>query len=98
MVRSNIGIIAQDPTLLSGTLRLNLDIEGTHSDEELCAALIQVQLINPNIVCSSNSGTSSPTLVELSEDSHQATAEGDCSGMFGNLNHEIKQGGEKYVL
>jgi ABC-type multidrug transport system fused ATPase/permease subunit len=45
-VRSKLGIIAQDPILLSGTLRLNLDIEGKYSDEQLYDALHQVQLLN----------------------------------------------------
>ncbi|KAK1926921.1 P-loop containing nucleoside triphosphate hydrolase protein [Papiliotrema laurentii] len=45
-VRSKLGIIAQDPILLSGTLRLNLDIEGEYSDEQLYDALHQVQLLN----------------------------------------------------
>jgi hypothetical protein len=44
-VRSKLGIIAQDPILLSGTLRLNLDIEGKFSDDQLYVALHHVQLI-----------------------------------------------------
>jgi ABC-type multidrug transport system fused ATPase/permease subunit len=43
-VRSKLGIIAQDPILLSGTLRLNLDIEGKFSNEQLYDSLHQVQL------------------------------------------------------
>lgn len=47
MVRSKLGIIAQDPILLSGTLRLNLNIEGKYTDDQLYDALHQVQLLNP---------------------------------------------------
>ncbi|EJU03270.1 hypothetical protein DACRYDRAFT_115475 [Dacryopinax primogenitus] len=38
-LRANIGIIPQDPTLISGTLRLNLDPYSQHDDAALYSAL-----------------------------------------------------------
>ena len=86
-VRSNLGIIAQDPILLSGSLRLNLDIEGKYSDEELYDALHQVQLLkrSTSARCSTNS-ESEETAVE--DEAAQLN-------IFSNLESEIKSGGEK---
>lgn len=42
-------LIGQDPTILSGTLRSNLDTDGHFSDEELYRALRQVRLIRDDI-------------------------------------------------
>jgi ABC-type multidrug transport system fused ATPase/permease subunit len=93
-VRSNLGIIAQDPILLSGTLRHNLDLEGKYDDQALYDALRQVQLItsvdDPGSSSSSisDSGT---TVVE------PATPGGGVApnNVFTNLDSEIKSGGEK---
>jgi ABC-type multidrug transport system fused ATPase/permease subunit len=38
-------MIGQDPTILSGTLRSNLDVDGCYSDDELYNTLRQVRLI-----------------------------------------------------
>lgn len=54
-VRSQVGLIAQDPILLSGSLRLNLDPEGQYTDDQLYDSLREVQLGNGQI-----SGTASP--------------------------------------
>jgi hypothetical protein len=78
---------------LSGSLRLNLDIEGKYTDEQLYDALHQVQLIKRSEATSSggsdidgeNSESSSVTAVE---DSRQVN-------IFENLDSEIKSGGEK---
>ncbi|MBX3041747.1 MAG: ATP-binding cassette domain-containing protein [Bdellovibrionaceae bacterium] len=42
--RRSIAFIAQDPVLFQGSLRINLDIDGRHSDEECEAALDRVGL------------------------------------------------------
>lgn len=88
-MRSNLGIIAQDPILLSGTLRLNLDIEGRYSDQELYEALHQVQLIKHHE--SAGSSASSETEMTVVEEEAQIN-------IFSNLDSEIKSGGEKYVV
>jgi ABC-type multidrug transport system fused ATPase/permease subunit len=44
-LRKSIMFIPQDPFLFSGTLRSNLDLYGTRSDEQLKAALRRVHLI-----------------------------------------------------
>ncbi|KAH7368831.1 ATP-dependent bile acid permease [Plectosphaerella cucumerina] len=44
-LREAITIVPQDPTLFMGTLRSNLDPFDTYTDEEIFAALRQVQLI-----------------------------------------------------
>jgi ABC-type multidrug transport system fused ATPase/permease subunit len=85
-LRSHLGIIAQDPILLSGTLRLNLDIESKYSDQELYDALHQVQLIKRGPSAgSSATSKSEDTVVE--DDAQQ--------NIFNNLDSEIKSGGEK---
>ncbi|XP_049519230.1 ATP-binding cassette sub-family C member 3-like [Dermacentor silvarum] len=43
-LRSAITVIPQDPSLVRGTLRVNLDPTGSHSDEELWEALHQAHL------------------------------------------------------
>lgn len=88
-VRSKLGIIAQDPILLSGTLRLNLDIEGRYSDDQLYEALHHVQLIErktspapsedgqvDGVVASSSTSISSATIVA------EATSKGPASAML----------------
>lgn len=41
-LRSRIGIIPQDPTLFSGTVRYNLDPLSEHSDQEIWEVRVQV--------------------------------------------------------
>ncbi|WVN87012.1 uncharacterized protein L203_102188 [Cryptococcus depauperatus CBS 7841] len=88
-VRSRLGIIAQDPILLSGSLRLNLDIEGKFSDEELYHVLRQVQLLQKSDaqidLLTDNTDTIPST---LSDDNSQQ------ENIFSNLDHEIKGGGD----
>jgi ABC-type multidrug transport system fused ATPase/permease subunit len=87
-VRSELGIIAQDPILLSGSLRLNLDIEGKFTDDELYDALHQVQLLKrATSTASSTSSESEETVVEQEDESQR--------NIFANLDYEIKSGGEK---
>lgn len=44
-LRSNLTIIPQDPSILSGTLRSTLDMFGEYSDEEIFTSLRNVSLI-----------------------------------------------------
>jgi len=95
-----MGIIAQDPVLLSGTLRLNLDLEGQYTDNDLLHALQQVQLIKPNEGISKTvSETSSVTAVGDDDEpgKPQDTVQGKSSNVnvFLNLDHEIETGGQK---
>jgi hypothetical protein len=64
-VRSKLGIIAQDPILLSGTLRLNLDIESQYTDEQLYDALHQVQLIRKTPPTGSDVRTENSSIIQL---------------------------------
>ncbi|WWC95346.1 hypothetical protein V866_002208 [Kwoniella sp. B9012] len=92
-VRSKLGIIAQDPILLSGSLRLNLDIEGKYSDEQLYDALHQVQLLKKN---------DSPSSAAASVDERASGSEtaidnvntNQQDNIFKNLDYDIKGGGE----
>jgi hypothetical protein len=100
ILRSRMGIIAQDPVLLSGTLRLNLDLEGRYSDDDLLHALRQVQLIKPNEgVSKPASETSSITAIgdDDGPGKPQDTVQGESSNVnvFLNLDHEIETGGQK---
>ncbi|KAM0789106.1 hypothetical protein ACM66B_003161 [Microbotryomycetes sp. NB124-2] len=47
-LRSNLTIIPQDPTILSGTLRTTLDIFDEYEDHEIFDALRRVHLIRPD--------------------------------------------------
>ncbi|OXB36983.1 ABC transporter ABCC.6 [Cryptococcus neoformans] len=90
-VRSKLGIIAQDPILLSGPLRLNLDIEGKYSDEQLYTALRQVQLLKqsdsfPDLL---SNDLTSPTTETSSQEQQQQQ-----ENIFSNLDFEVKGGGE----
>ena len=100
ILRSRMGIIAQDPVLLSGTLRLNLDLEGRYTDDDLLHALRQVQLIKPNEGISKPvSETSSITAIGDDDEpgKRQDTVQGESSNVnvFLNLDHEIETGGQK---
>jgi hypothetical protein len=100
ILRSRMGIIAQDPVLISGTLRLNLDLERKYSDEDLIHVLRQVQLIKPNEgVSKPVSETSSITAVGDDDEpgKPQDTIQGESSNVnvFLNLDHEIETGGQK---
>ncbi|OCF35103.1 ABC transporter ABCC.6 [Kwoniella heveanensis BCC8398] len=86
-VRSKLGIIAQDPILLSGSLRLNLDIEGKFTDSQLYDALHQVQLLKRKNVESQDGESSS---IHTSGQ----TAQSEVRNIFSNLDYEIKGGGE----
>ena len=88
-MRSRLGIIAQDPILLSGSLRLNLDIEGQYTDDQLYDALHQVQLIKQT------PGSSTAASI-LSDQSDQTAVEVESQvNIFANLDTEIMSGGEK---
>jgi hypothetical protein len=95
-----MGIIAQDPVLLSGTLRLNLDLERKYSDEDLLHALRQVQLIKANEgISKPASETSSITAVgdddEPGKPQEPTAGESSNVNVFLNLDHEIETGGQK---
>jgi ABC-type multidrug transport system fused ATPase/permease subunit len=99
VLRSRMGIIAQDPVLLSGTLRLNLDIEGKYPDEELLQVLREVQLIHANEGISElSSETSSITAVgdgEAAPGKSPSDANSSNVNVFLNLDFEIETGGQK---
>lgn len=92
-----MGIIAQDPILLSGTLRLNLDIEGRYSDLELKDALCQVQLIDRvEVPDDSRSDGSSVTMVGSDEESHNKSSGGHTPvNVFEDLDYAVESGGQK---
>ncbi|WWC65638.1 uncharacterized protein I303_108258 [Kwoniella dejecticola CBS 10117] len=93
-VRSRLGIIAQDPILLSGSLRLNLDIEGRYSDEELYDALHQVQLLKRTESAGDASEGSAETLVGGAQMNGRSSEQQQQDNIFRNLDYEIKGGGE----
>jgi ABC-type multidrug transport system fused ATPase/permease subunit len=107
VVRSKLGIIAQDPILLSGTLRLNLDIEGKYTDDQLYDALHQVQLLKPKTSYttlgyqSNNTDPVAKSRASVQSDEsatiigNHSTIDGGQTNIFANLDSEIKTGGEK---
>ena len=100
ILRSRMGIIAQDPVLLSGTLRLNLDLEGRYTDEDLLHALRQVQLIKYDEGLSQPASETSSVTAVGDDDGlgkSQDTIQGESSNVnvFLNLDHEIETGGQK---
>lgn len=95
-----MGIIAQDPILVSGTLRLNLDIEQQYSDDDLNEALRQVQLIGPAEEAEEAEDTSSETssITVVGPDHAQPGKIPDRRSplnVFNNLEYEIESGGQK---
>jgi len=84
-LRSRLTIIPQDPTLLSGTLRSNLDPFDQHQDHDIFEALRRVQLLSEDEVdhAESSTGTSSPsTLVN--------------SNVFKSLETSVSEGGRNF--
>jgi ABC-type multidrug transport system fused ATPase/permease subunit len=79
-LRSSVTIIPQDPFLFSGSLRSNLDIHGTKSDDELKLALHRVRLTRR-----------SPDSVSSGELKKHFSA-GD-QDVFSDLNMPISDGG-----
>jgi len=101
ILRSRMGIIAQDPVLLSGTLRLNLDLEGRYSDEELLHSRRQVQLIKAN-EGDSNPASETSSITAIGDDAEPGKAQDGQSqsrniNVFLNLEHKIETGGQKWV-
>jgi ABC-type multidrug transport system fused ATPase/permease subunit len=94
-LRSKIGIISQDPILLSETLRLNLDIDGSHSDDVLYNALHQVQLIDRTKMLDIPNGPTSSTSSASSTTGTDITLTPNNVNIFANLDTEIKNGGDK---
>lgn len=104
-VRCKLSIIAQDPILISGTLRLNLDIESVYTDDQLYDALHQVQLVRQSpkpsmalLPAAEETGSGAAEIVAGSPTSSAATVVGEPEGyanIFSNLDFEIKFGGEK---
>jgi hypothetical protein len=92
-----MGIIAQDPILVSGTLRLNLDLEGQYSDQDLTQALRQVQLIGPDEDAEDTSSETSSFTVVGPEHVQPGKALGRQSpvNVFNNLDYEIESCGQK---
>ena len=76
-LREAITIVPQDPTLFTGTIRSNLDPFGLFTDEEVFAALRQVQLIDVAVSKSSAKDLAVPIINESvsSSDSHGASQE-----------------------
>ncbi|KAJ6264876.1 hypothetical protein Dda_1029 [Drechslerella dactyloides] len=74
-LRDGITMVPQDPTLFSGTIRSNLDPFEIHTDEEVFAALREVQLIgqdeteSPAVVLPSGSSSNSSDTDEPSSSS-----------------------------
>ena len=89
--RSAFGIVAQNPLLLKGTVRLNLDLEGTYADSQLYQALHQVGLLKPQdsiYLQGSEVGITEQTLSNHIQGIEQ-------SNMFPNLGFQIETGGHK---
>lgn len=64
-LRSRLAIIPQDPFLFSGTLRSNLDMEGTKEDYEIQSTLQRVHLAKPQ---PATSGSATPQPVPASHE------------------------------
>lgn len=71
-LRSRLAIIPQDPFLFSGTLRSNLDMEGTKEDYEIQSTLQRVHLAKPQ---TANSDHASQPVVSSHEETVVLTAE-----------------------
>jgi ABC-type multidrug transport system fused ATPase/permease subunit len=52
-LRKSITVIPQDPFILAGTIRQNVDIAGKKSDAEIWAALEAVQVSRLDFICPS---------------------------------------------
>ncbi|KAL1411123.1 hypothetical protein Q8F55_002073 [Vanrija albida] len=88
-LRSNIMIIPQDPTILSGTLRSTLDVFDEYDDADIYEALRRVHLlkadepVGPAAVAESSSGDSD-------------TEENRNVNVFRDLSYPVSEGGENF--
>lgn len=93
VARGRLGIIGQDPMLVTGSLRLNLDIESVHSDEELFSVLTRIQLLDKSVQEPSYAGGQSE------ESSVTAVGDGPVSAksrnVFEDLDYQVLNAGEK---
>ncbi|KAL8707356.1 MAG: hypothetical protein Q9220_007604 [cf. Caloplaca sp. 1 TL-2023] len=101
-LRSRLAIIPQDPVLLSGTLRSNLDPENKHSDQDIHHALEKVNLVATRDDSSSSSSSSKidrgsntdPTSSYTESPRKSSISSPNTSGFFNNLSSPISSGGQ----
>lgn len=81
--------------LVTGSLRLNLDVESAHSDEELYAVLRRISLLNDKSAMETQQTTSG-----IATESSSVTAVPEDAGpknrnVFEDLDYEVLNAGEK---
>ncbi|KAI8092705.1 P-loop containing nucleoside triphosphate hydrolase protein [Halteromyces radiatus] len=81
-LRSRLTIIPQDPVLLSGTLRSNMDVFGEFDDDAIMDALYRVRLVQTSTTTTSSSSSS---LVDGNTERNR--------NIFEDLNSPVTEGG-----
>lgn len=97
IARGRLGIIGQDPLLVSGTLRVNLDIDNTHTDAELYEALRLVQLVGTDRAPSEEGDNTAAGTITVERSEAESSSEGTASNInvFENLDYKITNAGDK---
>ena len=93
VARGRLGIIGQDPMLVSGSLRLNLDMESEHSDEDLFGVLRRIQLLDQAVQEQPNSVSEleGSSITVVGED----TSANKNRNVFEDLDYQILNAGDK---
>lgn len=94
VARGRLGIIGQDPMLVTGSLRLNLNVEGDRTDEELVAVLRRISLLGDAVEFDEANGTETQhsSVTAVGHD----PAEAKNRNVFEDLDYEIVNAGDKY--
>jgi ABC-type multidrug transport system fused ATPase/permease subunit len=94
-LRSQIMIIPQDPTILSGTLRSTLDVFDEYDDADIYEALRRVHLLTAEEEVGPEAAAAAAAAATSSTSQQDGEAERNAN-VFRDLSHPVSEGGDNF--